>query len=79
MTTTDKQQVILDALIAFNEEGTHPTVRALADKLESDESRSERFSDDEVRGLLERLEADGKVKQYAAEGDQRYEPVLETA
>lgn len=45
----------------------HPTVRSLTDRLESRRFRKERWSDAEVRGVLERLEADGLVVQYRDE------------
>lgn len=64
---TDKQQEIFDVLVELNTEGVSPTVRSLADRLETKKHRSERFSDAEVRGLLERIEEKGLVKQE--EGD----------
>ncbi len=62
---TEHQQDVLDQLVELG--AKHPTVRSLTDQLESRKYRSERWSDGEVRGLLERLEADGKVEQYRDE------------
>lgn len=72
---TEKQQVILDEMKHLEQEvGVKPTVRSLADRLESRKHEAERFSDDEVRGLLERLEESGHVRQIEGEGgEQRYE------
>lgn len=72
---TEKQQVVYDELVALAEDGHEPTVRSLADRLETRQHRSGRFSDDEVRGLLERLQKDGYVDQFEGEkGEQRYRP-----
>lgn len=74
--TTEKQQVILDEMRKLGEQRINPTVRSLADRLETRRHRSERFSDDEVRGLLERLEEAGHVHQFEDDdGEQRYELV----
>lgn len=68
---TEHQRKVYEELVNLGSK--HPTVRSLADRLESRRFRSERWSDDEVRGLLERLEAEGLVSQYADEGNrQRY-------
>jgi Fe2+ or Zn2+ uptake regulation protein len=61
---TAKQQAIVEELEALD---VHPTVRSLADRLETRSHRSNRFSDDEVRGLLERLEEKGLVVQEAGD------------
>lgn len=54
----------------------HPTVRSLADRLETRRYKSERWSDDEVRGLLERLYDQGLVAKYTADDSAvRYKPV----
>jgi Fe2+ or Zn2+ uptake regulation protein len=63
--TTPHQKQVLDELVALGEK--HPTVRSLTDRLETRYHRAERWSDDEVRGVLERLEADGVVAQYRDE------------
>jgi Fe2+ or Zn2+ uptake regulation protein len=66
---TPKQQKVMEVL----ENHPNPTVRSAADILQKRAHRSERFSDDEVRGLLERLEEKGLVVQEAGEkGEQRY-------
>ncbi len=70
---TRKQQVVIEELGELGVAGVDPTVRSLADRLEKRAHRSDRFSDDEVRGLLERLEERGEVVQYSgAKGEQRY-------
>lgn len=66
--TTPHQQQVLDELTELGSK--HPTVRSLTDRLEERFHRSERWTDGEVRSLLERLEADGHVEQYRDE-DQR--------
>lgn len=72
---TAKQSKVLDELMALSKGHVHPTVRSLADRLQTKAHRSERFSDAEVRGLLERLEAAGHVEQFLGEtGEQRYRP-----
>lgn len=71
---TAKQQTILDELEVLGKVGVFPTVRSLADRLETRAHRSERFSDEETRGLLERLEAGGHVEQFEVDGKQRYRP-----
>lgn len=58
---TPKQQQVLTEVANMDH---HPTVRSLADHMESRYHRSERWSDDEVRGLLERLVADGYLAKY---------------
>jgi hypothetical protein len=65
--TTEHQQKVLDELVNLG--AKHPTVRSLTDRLESRRFRAERWSDAEVRGVLERLEADGYVTQYRDEVD----------
>lgn len=68
---TAKQNVIIEELGALGK--VHPTVRSLADRLETRAHRSELFSRDEVRGLLERLEEKGLVVQEeGSKGEQRY-------
>lgn len=59
---TDKQKDIYTALRELNAEGIEPTVRSLADRLETRKNRSARYSDDEVRGLLVRLQAKQAVE-----------------
>jgi predicted transcriptional regulator len=52
----------------------HPTVRSLADRLEQRYHRTERWSDPEVRGLLERLVVAGHVARYKGQrGEVRYQ------
>lgn len=63
--TTPHQQQILDELVELGTK--HPTVRSLTDRLETRYHRAERWTDAEVRGVLERLEADGQVSQYRDE------------
>jgi Fe2+ or Zn2+ uptake regulation protein len=65
------QQQVLDGLKGLDH---HPTVRSLADHLESRFHRSERWSDSEVRGVLERLVDDGYVARYeGSKGEVRYQ------
>ena len=60
------QLQVHNELVALGD--THPTVRSLTDRLETRFHRAERWTDDEVRGVLERLEADGHVVQFRDEG-----------
>lgn len=77
---TEKQEAVLTALSELAQpsgertEALYPTVRELADYMETSEAFSERVSDDEARGLLERLQESGHVAQFQdPEGDnQRY-------
>lgn len=72
---TPKQQAVLEELEALAKAGVYPSVRSLADRLEKRAHRSDRFSDDEVRGLLERLEEKGLVAQEdMGSGPMRYRP-----
>jgi Fe2+ or Zn2+ uptake regulation protein len=71
---TPKQTVVLEELEVLSKVGINPTVRSLADRLETRAHRSDRFTDDEVRGLLERLEEQGQVEQFEDDGKQRYRP-----
>lgn len=64
---TPKQAQVLDTLKKL---GHDPTVRSLADLMETRYHRAERWSDDEVRGLLDRLAADGHVSSYRGEKDE---------
>lgn len=71
---TDKQTHLLEALKALDH---HPTVRSLTDHMETKKYKSERFTDDEVRGLLERMVDQGLVSRYAGEhGEVRYQVTL---
>lgn len=68
---TEKQQQVYDALAELGDK--HPTVRSLADHMETRYHRAERFSDNEVHGLLARLEADGHVAKYdGPKGERRW-------
>lgn len=64
---TPHQQAVYEELVGLG--SVHPTVRSLTDRLETRFHRAERWTDDEVRGLLERLEAEGLIEQYRDEGD----------
>lgn len=65
-----KEQKAVDALTEYHAAHTvWPTVRALADHMETRFHRAERFSDDEVRGDLERAQAKGALDQFRDEGD----------
>jgi DNA-binding MarR family transcriptional regulator len=69
---TGKQALIYSTLINMGDR--HPTVRSLADRLEERQHRSERWTDNEVRGLLTRLEADGRVARYSGpKGEVRWQ------
>jgi hypothetical protein len=80
---TDKQAVVYEGLLAYGEahlKDPHPTVRSLADFMEKRKHRSERFSDDEIRGLLETLIDKGYGGKYRNKFDQvRYHPVSSQA
>ena len=72
MDLTPKQQQVYNALRDLD---GPLTVRSLADQLETQYHRAERWSDDEIRGLLERLERKGYVEQAAGpSGEQVYRP-----
>lgn len=71
---TPHQQQVLVELKNLN---VHPTVRSLTDHLETRIHRSERWSDDEVRGVLERLVDGGYVSRYEGDGGEvRYQSTL---
>lgn len=61
---TEKQQYIYEALKKLNEQGIEPTVRSLTDRIEERFYGDERWTDDEVRGLLVRIAEKGKAEQY---------------
>jgi predicted transcriptional regulator len=66
-----KQQQVLVELKNLDH---HPTVRSLADHMETRIHGSERWSDDEIRGLLERLVDSGHLARYEGErGEVRYQ------
>lgn len=75
---TPKQAQILSALHELGDK--HPTVRSLSDHMETRYHRSERWSDNEVRGLLERLIDDGLAAKYQGEKNEvRYKVTSEEA
>lgn len=76
MALTDKQQVVLNFIVAEASQGHYHTVRAGADLMESRKYGTERISDDEYRGIAERLEADGLIEQFEdpEHPGQRYRP-----
>lgn len=61
---TKKQRVVYDALKELNDEGVQPTVRSLADRMETRTHESERFSDGEIRSMLDRLKDQNAVAQH---------------
>jgi DNA-binding MarR family transcriptional regulator len=75
---TPKEQQVLVELRNLDH---HPTVRSLADHMETRIHRSERWSDDEIRGQLERLVAKGYVAKYEDTENKavRYQPTIKAA
>lgn len=73
MELTPKQTQVLAEL--YNLGDHNPTVRSLADHMETRYHRTERWSDHEIRGLLERLIAIGYVAKYRGDKNEvRYQP-----
>ena len=74
MSLTPKQTQVYTELLQLEDQ--HPTVRSLADRLEQRYHRSERWSDSEVRGLLDRLQDAGYVARYKGDkGEVRWQPL----
>lgn len=73
---TPKQAQILSVLRELGDK--HPTVRSLSDHMETRYHRSERWSDNEVRGLAERLIDEGLVAKYRGDKNEvRYKATSE--
>jgi len=71
MLTPKQDQVLVELRLLDHA----PTVRSLADHMETRFHRTERWSDHEIRGLLERLVEGGYASKYRdGKGAVRYSP-----
>lgn len=77
---TTKQMQVLDELRQLAANGHYPTVRSLADHMETRFHRSERWTDNEIRGLLDRLKVSEHVASFKGDaGEVRWKPTEEAA